>query len=273
MGSTIRRTTLALWATLLEAALPGVGYFRNGFALRACWDAVGFLALVAVLFSFAGRSFALFAWLGLFIAGWRLTHILWAGMDGWKSPIGSFPWFRTLPVLVLASLVCGGVLVYSVEGAGLPLRYRLYRLPGGSMQPTVLPGDRFVVDSRWYQHQNLQRGDVVAVVNPQDDEMLLKRCVALPGDRVECRGSDVIVNGRVMTFFRASETVTTRSSGSDGAYMGPLTLAEGTFYCLGDDRADSLDSRILGPIPMGNLRGKALYLVTHGRRLVMGRSL
>lgn len=267
----VQRAARAFWAALLEAIFPGAGHLRNGHVWRACWDTVGFLSLAIVLFSFAGISFALFASLCLLIMGWRMVHFLWAGVDGWKSPITPFPWFRTAPLLLVVSLVCSGLLVYGLKA---PLRYRLFRLPSGSMQPTVLVGDRFVVDMDWYQHQKLQRGDVIAFANPQDDgEMILKRCVALPGDRVECRGSELFVNGKEMTFISGDVAAKVPLPESEGEYSGPLTLAEGTFYCLGDDRTNSLDSRILGPVPVNNLRGKALYLVIHGGHLVMGRDL
>lgn len=264
MKPTANRWSRVLSSVFLELLAPGLGHIRNGDFWWGLLDAMAVLVMVGGLFLHAGKSYALFVSVLVVLVLWRLTHVALVCIRAWRSGISTFPWLRSVPVLVLASFALFEVLAAGVSRGFVPIRYRLFRLPSGSMEPTVLPGDRFLIDSSWYRHEALERGDVVAVENPQSPgEILLKRCVAIPGDRVECFGDQVLVNGKLMSFAVERKVPGASTKACEGAYMGPLLLEKDEFYCLGDNRANSLDSRIFGPISLDSLKGKALFLLVH----------
>jgi len=136
-------------------------------------------------------------------------------------------------------------------------------VPTGSMKPTILEGDRVFVNKLAYDLKvpfttfhlaewgNPQRGDVVVFYSPHDGTRLVKRVIGLPGDTVEIRAGQVLVNGIVLREPYAS--------GPTAGNVAPVHVPEDTVFVMGDNRAPggSLDSRRLGPIPLTKLMGRA----------------
>lgn len=147
-------------------------------------------------------------------------------------------------VFVLASLV---TLLYGV--------HTVRRIDGPSMEPTLLQGDRILV-TRGYDIPT--RGDIVSFVTVERDGDrvdLIKRVVALPGDTVEIVGDAAFVNGQ------PSSVAPDAVIGTQTYRLGPMTVPEGTVYVLGDNRPLSLDSRMLGYVPISSIRGKAVAII------------
>ncbi|MFH2009860.1 MAG: signal peptidase I [bacterium] len=154
-----------------------------------------------------------------------------------------------------------------------------YRVPSGSMLPTVEIGDRVLVDKSAYgirlpltsrylaEFSGPRRGDVVVLESPEDREILLKRVVAVPGDLVEVRAGLIRLNGapvRVTTGpdgplehlgHRAHRI---RLIGHPGPALGPLRIPPGRYLVLGDNRGDSHDGRYFGLVPREAIHGRAL---------------
>lgn len=171
------------------------------------------------------------------------------------------------------------------------------QVPSGSMLPSILVGDRIVVDklaydlrlpftlyrlARWSEPE---RGDVVTFTSPEDDRLLVKRIVALPGDEVSLRDNRLIVNGvpaayelvpqsrrEQSTFipilgyslFReqllgSERYVLLRSDGSSGftGNFSPIEVPENHYLMLGDNRDNSRDSRVIGFIERDRILGRA----------------
>jgi signal peptidase I len=135
-----------------------------------------------------------------------------------------------------------------------------------SMQPSFYSGQRIVVDrlpndlSPWLAeiayaasgHEpatlGLKRGQVIVFYRPgQSDVPLIKRVIGIPGDTIQIANGAVWLNGK-----RLDEPYTYDKPTTCSAYCGPVTLGPGMYYVMGDNRPDSLDSRIFGPIS-GNL--------------------
>ena len=179
-----------------------------------------------------------------------------------------------------------------------------YRIPSGSMEPTLQVGDwLFVNKVRYGPHIPLTdhslpgyaaptRGDVVVFVSPPQDPairitpdditpVLVKRLVAMPGDTIVMRDGVLSVNGisetRSVTSGTASDAPQPlfawqhqiEISGSRfGAPIaqpslhewGPLVVPAGTFFMMGDNRDDSVDSRYYGPVPRQNFRGTPAFV-------------
>jgi signal peptidase I len=148
-----------------------------------------------------------------------------------------------------------------------------YRIPSPSMVPTLDPGDRVLVARFLYHLTSPARGDIVVFKYPLDTHVVfIKRVIGLPGDTLSLRDGHVYVNG-----VRRNEPyllkVNGRPSPTDPApAIAGSTLSEpwslnqpykvpaGTYFMMGDNRLDSDDSRVWGPVPARDLIGKAFFV-------------
>lgn len=150
-----------------------------------------------------------------------------------------------------------------------------YQVPTGSMQPNLQPGDRVVVDMRAYgvrvpftervllEVDQPQAGDVAVFDSPADGVRLIKRVVAVAGDRVELRSGRLTVNGRAMAAGDSLEWIGPRLAQLELAQGGGpdidgVIVPQGQVLVLGDHRGNSVDSRWFGFVPARALYGRAV---------------
>jgi len=120
---------------------------------------------------------------------------------------------------------------------------------GQSMEPTLHSSQRVVIEKITYRFHGPRRGDVVVIDSPKQSEMLIKRVVGLPGETIEIRGDQVLVDGVIL-----EEDWSVRHGG--GSY-GPETVPPLHVFVLGDNRGASNDSRSFGPVPIEDIVGHA----------------
>lgn len=129
------------------------------------------------------------------------------------------------------------------------------RVYGQSMEPNLHTDQRLVVEkisyNRWWHIRGPRRGDVVVFRINQNSDLLIKRVVGLPGDRVEIRGGRVLINGEILF-----EPYLTQPTYGD---YGPVDVPPLHVFVLGDNRAFSNDSRAFGPLPLGFVLGRAWF--------------
>ncbi|MBW3580111.1 MAG: signal peptidase I [Actinobacteria bacterium] len=130
-------------------------------------------------------------------------------------------------------------------------------IPSLSMFPTLGVNDRVLVNKLSYDLHEVNRGDVIVFERLADqggEKDLIKRVVALGGDRIEARDGRVLVNG----------------SPIDEPYLGPgvettnldaQTVPAEHVFVMGDNRGDSRDSRVFGPLPEDLIIGRAFVKV------------
>lgn len=149
---------------------------------------------------------------------------------------------RRLMIPLLVVLVAIAVPLYGI--------YDVAKVDGPSMEPTLRSGDYMLITRGWPRPA---RGDVVSIRWQHDGitEELVKRVVALAGDTVDVRGDSVLVNGLPEAF---SHKVILGPPRMTGTYVVPPR----TVYVLGDNRAVSFDSRMIGPLPVSAIHGKAV---------------
>lgn len=123
---------------------------------------------------------------------------------------------------------------------------------GGSMESTLLEGDIVL-----YTRLNLQyhRGDVVSVRIPSG-EYYVKRIIAMEGDVVDLRNGNVYINDALLPEPYLHGALT---SEDEGMVRYPYTLEEGQIFVMGDNRAESMDSRSFGAIGIRQIRGRIWF--------------
>lgn len=127
-------------------------------------------------------------------------------------------------------------------------------VPTASMAPTLWPGDHVLVDKVGPRVREWHRGDVVLLRSP-DGGLAVKRVVGLPGDRV------AILDGRLHRAGRAVPEPAVDPEALDSVYWEPPRVPDGHVLVLGDHRADSVDSREWGPVPVGSLVGRVTLVM------------
>lgn len=113
-------------------------------------------------------------------------------------------------------------------------------VPTGSMENTIMPGDRLIGNRLAYLWSNPERGDIVIFHNPDnEDELYVKRIIGLPGERIVVENGKIYINdsGEALEEAYLKEEWTNRT----GPYY--FEIPEGCYLMLGDNRNDSLDAR------------------------------
>jgi signal peptidase I len=162
-------------------------------------------------------------------------------------------------------------------------------VPTGSMKPTIVEGDRILVNKLAYDLRipfthiaihtfaDPARGDIVVFDSKAADTRLVKRVIGVPGDSVAMRDNRVTINGveaRYSDIDQASDTLFATESyfglshrielargGGRLSTFGPVTVPEGYYLVLGDNRDNSADSRVYGFVPRGEIVGNARTIV------------
>lgn len=172
-------------------------------------------------------------------------------------------------------------------------------VPSGSMRPTIIEGDRIWVNkvaydlkvpfTTWHiaEWSNPERGDIAVFYSPHDGKRLVKRVIGLPGDTIELRNNQLVINGAPVEYqpiadellrdipaaeragrVFASEKLPgqTHAVGGYPAAPAPRTFApfvvpQGEYFMMGDNRDDSFDSRFWGTVKREKIVGRATAVV------------
>jgi signal peptidase I len=178
-----------------------------------------------------------------------------------------------------------GILLYGLPtgyGYIIPDRFLSFQIPSESMVPTLLVGDRLVADGWAYWKKDPQRGDIVVFDYPKDPSIkYVKRLIGLPGDEVELKQGELYVNKKLVEQTRTSEPNSSVGGRESVRYLeklgdvehiiqrmqptmnldfGPVTVPEGKFFVMGDNRDRSSDSRVWGFVDRSQLIGKMRYI-------------
>ncbi|MCB1155423.1 MAG: signal peptidase I [Deltaproteobacteria bacterium] len=175
--------------------------------------------------------------------------------------------------------------------------FQAFKIPSGSMIPTLLVGDHLVVnkfiygfevpfmDKKILPFSRPKRGDIIVFKFPNDPSKdFIKRVIGIPGDKIEVRGKQVYVNDEPLALERegtydyvdtfeieqSAELLDEKigekthaillSSHFSGADQGPWYVPEHKYFCMGDNRDHSNDSRYWGFVDFDAIRGKAMFI-------------
>jgi signal peptidase I len=150
-----------------------------------------------------------------------------------------------------------------------------FKIPSGSMIPTLQIGDHILVNKFIYGVKlpftdvavipisQPHRGDIIVFKYPQDESKdYIKRVVGLPGDKVEIREQQVLVNNRplVEPYAVHSDANAQGRRLSPRDEYGPVTVPTGSYFVMGDNRDSSLDSRFWGFVKLNKIKGRAFLV-------------
>ena len=156
-----------------------------------------------------------------------------------------------------------------------------FYIPSASMEDTLLKGDYLLANKFIYGAplelpgmggplfrlpalRDPEPGDIVifrSLTEPGRD--LIKRCVAVGGQQVEIRDKELLVDGKpydLPPLGKFTEAAIRPGSMGPRDNLGPFSVARGHFFMMGDNRDNSKDSRIFGPVPRERIKGKAMII-------------
>jgi signal peptidase I len=146
------------------------------------------------------------------------------------------------------------------------------------MEPNLLVGDHLIVNKLVFAptrtglerallpHRDIRRGDVIVFKSPEQPERdLIKRVIGLPGDRLELHRKKILINGKPFDepytqFLEPPSTEGPARTGDLREEYGPVTVPDGQYFMMGDNRDNSQDSRYWGFLPMSYVKGRALFI-------------
>jgi signal peptidase I len=271
----VRRLPAGLLA-LVSLLLPGLGHALARDHRRA-WLLAG-LALAGQLGYLAVQSAArVTVPLLLLAAAWlvlMLALALFAAFDSWRRARTAEPGGWRGRLGVAAGTIALGAGLALVPGE--PLAWRSFYAPSGSMIPSLLVGDRFVVQEGWYEANPLRRGEVAVFTLTPGGAAYVKRVIGLPGDTVQMLRGRLVLNDVPVPVTPGAEG---RESWAlpdgpvvevlriPGAAMGQNTerfvVPPGHVFLMGDNVENSLDSRLderMRYIPAQSLVGRAAII-------------
>jgi signal peptidase I len=157
----------------------------------------------------------------------------------------------------------GVILVVAVVASFLVRAYAVqtFFIPSGSMEPTLHVGDRILVNKLSVRFGTINIGDIIVFKAPPSEHCddgnfpdLVKRVIGLPGDVMTSKGNTVYVNGKALkepwTLFPDLNPP-----------IKKVTVPANNYYVMGDNRANSCDSRFWGTVPRSDIIGKAFFRI------------
>jgi signal peptidase I len=155
--------------------------------------------------------------------------------------------------------------------------FQAFKIPTGSMKPNLLVGDHLLVNKFIFAPtafglerallpmRPIERGDIVVFKYPEEPERdFIKRVIGLPGDTLELQNQTILINGQPLNepyahylFPPAAEG---QMEGDLRRKYGPVTVPDGHYFMMGDNRDDSQDSRFWGFLPQSYVKGRALFI-------------
>ncbi|MFT7687138.1 MAG: signal peptidase I [Candidatus Azotimanducaceae bacterium] len=162
-------------------------------------------------------------------------------------------------------------------------------VPTGSMKPTILIGDRILVNKMAYDihfpfsHFSMikmgdpERGDIIVFDSKVSDKRLVKRVIGMPGDLLALDNNLLTINGKALSYENisndgvrsdkfedlegVSHIVRVNNTGSYLSSFDPVRVPEGHYLAMGDNRDNSADSRVIGFVPRGEIVGRSSTVV------------
>jgi signal peptidase I len=150
-----------------------------------------------------------------------------------------------------------------------------FKIPSGSMEPTLLVGDHIFVNKFIYgikipflrktliPIKDPERGDIIVFIYPKtEDKDYIKRVIGLPGEDIEINGRDITIDGILFNdpYGEYGNSLEIRHTPGKDCPFCSVTVPDGHYFVMGDNRDNSQDSRYWGFVPVDFIKGKAFII-------------
>jgi signal peptidase I len=170
-------------------------------------------------------------------------------------------WKKTVIGLCLFSALIGTTLLLLRLTSGL----RCFFVPTNSMAPAVVAGDNIIMDGVSFWFREPRRGDI-AIFKTGDiprwpDNIFAQRIAGLPGDKIKISAGSLFINGRQVFLHNRDGNIiyTLPDQQPDARSFTETTVPPDCYFMLGDNSANSFDSRYRGVVPRRAIMGRAIY--------------
>jgi len=153
--------------------------------------------------------------------------------------------------------------------------FQAFKIPSGSMEPTLLVGDHIFVNKFIYgikipflrktliPIKDPERGDIIVFIYPvTKDKDYIKRVIGLPGEDIEINGKDIYIDGILFDdpYGENGNALENRHNPVKDCPYCSVTVPDGHYFVMGDNRGNSQDSRYWGFVPADFIKGKAFII-------------
>ena len=153
-----------------------------------------------------------------------------------------------LSIIAIISIILVGLVLSAIY---LISTYKPYETMLSSMSPSMLPGEKFIISKR-IDKSNLERGNIVTYKDKQSGRIMVQRIIGLPNETITIKQGTVYIDGSILKepYIKFK----------DHTSLSELKIKSNRFYVLGDNRPNSMDSRMVGAISSENITGKVILI-------------
>jgi signal peptidase I len=253
---------------LLSLLTPGLGYLQNG-------DRKSFYNTILLFFSvlILGASLRLLTnfW-GLAVVVLSLFAIYISAAIHATKKVNTANGRTKVSGLLKACFTLAFVIITGLSFANrrTTMGFDIMSMDVPVMQPTLLEGERFLVDT-WTTERGLKRGTIVVHSFIGQEGLYLNRIIGIGGDTIEIKDGSVFIKGKALS---EPYVVTTNATRPQSRNIQPIVIPHGHYFVMGDNRDASFgDSRFSGVISIGNIVGRATDIISSQDKARIGTTL
>lgn len=249
--------SVALFLSLLT---PGLGQLYNGQLRKAI---IAYIASICLSILIGGNAFASFKTVVMCFAivipfsFCIAAEAIYSAIKLKEIQLRQYNRWYVYLVIILIISFSTALYVQNI------MHYKAFVTPSGAMSPSLVPGDRFIVDKHAYKVGEPKKGDIIVFRYPVDpSKNFIKRIIGTQGDKIEIVDKVVKVNDKVQSenYIEHSDTKILASSVGPRDNFGPVIVPPNSVFVMGDNRDQSYDSRFWGFVDVSAIKGKAKFI-------------
>lgn len=249
-------------AGILTILTIGLGHLYAGEARKGLvfYLAQGILLVIFVPLLFVRPSLVILFLLIVFSLSYLIYSLIDAVKIARKNKVSYQlkkynKWYIYVACWVIAAFIIQPVIETSIKKYII----QAYKIPSGTMTPTLLPGDHILVDKFIYKNHEPQRGDLIIFPFPEDPTTtFVKRLIGLEGDKIEIRDKQLYINDEKYTehYIVHIDSIIMPPEKGPRDNFGPVVVPDGNYFVMGDNRDNSYDSRFFKFVDKKTVEGK-----------------
>jgi signal peptidase I len=243
-----------LLSILLSIITPGLGHLYNGKLKLALFIPISFIIVTNVIYHLSlVKSFLFLVILVLIFICTYLFAIIHSAFLAKKNQEYSLKYFNKTYLYILFVIFYFGISGIIPTNSSIGTS----SMPTDGMENTILVEDMFLSDMDYYANNQLRRNDLVLFLDPRTgNQLLIKRVIAVEGDSISILNGKIFLNDQLLNEDNPNIIF------EKGNYfdLEKTVIPSKHFFCIGDNRPSSLDSRMFGSVSVNSIKGKPLYI-------------